>query len=437
MQEGSVRRNRSRYALNQRNAGLCALARIKLKRVRLGLVLSILSLVEKMNDSDDEDSDSDTEEDDEAKLMLMMAFGAYEKNENIFHRLRARSLPRTAVVLTSLDDVTITTRTGFTRVQVLELKNVWEVPAHFTINEGRTSFEVNGETALLWFLSRFFSQWSALQSYENDWHYDYSNLSKIFKAVCTWFENKYRHLYQRLEWVKHRFSEFNEKIKNKIREKNNGECPLEAEDIALLYDGTRISICRLSGVYANQSLVYNKKYGHNAGALAHMGPDAMFYYFFTDTLGSHIDRRFMRDSRSNQILTDIQQGDPRQFGSYGDKGFDSDTHVMAAYHGPGHLTPAMVLANNQMKPARVPEEWGFGKLKSRCGLLLVKRKMQLQKSPVLKYIRISFLLCNAHTCLMGAQSAEYFDCMPPTLATYFVKCLNINHNHNNIKQHFY
>lgn len=217
---------------------------------------------------------------------------------------------------------------------------------------------------MLWFFARFFAHYyGTLVSYETVWNFDYSVLSKLFNAFCTWLENKYRHLYRRLPFIKDKLPIFNAKIKAKMLS-THGVIPAECESVALLYDGSRWSTCRPSGPYENQRRVYNRKYKHNAGALAHMGPDAMFYDIWTDTLGAHIDRRFVRDSGCNVILSDMQEGDVHQLHSYGDKGFDtdfdSDTHVKAAYHGPAVVTAAMSDANNKMKTVRVPEEWGGG-----------------------------------------------------------------------------
>lgn len=104
-----------------------------------------------------------------------------------------------------------------------------------------------------------------------------------------------------------------------------------------------------------------------------MGPDAMFYDIWTDTLGAHIDRKFMREAGCNAILRNMQIGDERQMKSYGDKGFTPGTHVITAYHGPGEVTEEMVDSNDLMKTGRVPEEWGFGKMKMRCPLLAISQ----------------------------------------------------------------
>lgn len=155
------------------------------------------------------------------------------------------------------------------------------------------------------------------------------------------------------------------------------------------------------------------------GIMAISAPDGMLYDVHSDTTGRHNDKGYYRDSNVNGKLQQIQLGRPHQYKTYGDKGFDSNTHTEAAYHGPAVVTPAQSHANDLMKSARVAEEWDFGKVKSRCPLITHKRYMHIFNTPVLKILRVAVLLTNAHTCMKGSKTSEYFDCMPPDFETYF------------------
>ncbi len=98
-----------------------------------------------------------------------------------------------------------------------------------------------------------------------------------------------------------------------------------------------------------------------------MGMDGMFCHVHGDTLGHDNDRRFLEDSQLNLHLANAQADRPldEQKVGYTDKGFDDDTHIRTAYHGPAPVTPAMHHANGLMTPHRVFEENLFAKVKLR------------------------------------------------------------------------
>ena len=124
-------------------------------------------------------------------------------------------------------------------------------------------------------------------------------------------------------------------------------------------------------------------------------------------------------SRVNRILRASQLLVICQYRVYTDKGFDDDTHVHAAYHGPGVVTPQQHVWNAMMSPERVGVEWGFGRVKARCPYVTRSDLLKLQLVDVAKYIRVAVILTNADNCLHGSQTSLHFQCFPPTLAEYF------------------
>lgn len=105
-------------------------------------------------------------------------------------------------------------------------------------------------------------------------------------------------------------------------------------------------------------MMYNRKYKHNVGMQCLMGMDGMMFDIFTDCVGRNNDRAFCALSNTNNMLANAQLHLPQnqQKKAYSDGGFDTDTHIVSAYHGPAHVTPAQEYANHLMSPERVFEE---------------------------------------------------------------------------------
>ncbi len=161
------------------------------------------------------------------------------------------------------------------------------------------------------------------------------------------------------------------------------------------------------------------KWFHCAGAQGIFGPDGMIYDWYDEPVGRHNDQFFLRDSKVNQILTDIQLNNAVQYWSYFDKGYTNDTHVRVAAHGHIPLTALQIHYNRVMSRVRIGIEWGFGKVKQRNPFILHWRLLKLQLVDVARYIRVAVLLTNAHTCMVQSQTGLYFNCFAPTLDAYF------------------
>jgi hypothetical protein len=71
-----------------------------------------------------------------------------------------------------------------------------------------------------------------------------------------------------------------------------------------------------------------------------------------------------------------------------------------------------------MKGLRVCVEWGFQKITNVFQALCRVRGQRVLLSPVGSYYRVCVLLANCHSCLYGNQTADYFDCPPPSLLAY-------------------
>ena len=126
----------------------------------------------------------------------------------------------------------------------------------------------------------------------------------------------------------------------------------------------------------------------------------------------------MRDSGLNEILSACQD-DADFLGTYTDKGFSSNTHITAAHHGPGPVTELQKFYNFLMSPTRVCIECGFGKVYQTWPILRDEDILKLGLINVARYVRVAFIMTNAHTCMNESLVGLYFNCPAPSLQEYF------------------
>lgn len=160
------------------------------------------------------------------------------------------------------------------------------------------------------------------------------------------------------------------------------------------------------------------KWTHCHGVQGVFGPDGLFVHWFDKPLGRYPDKHFMAESKVNTVLSDLQQGQLRQYVLYTDKGYNFDTHVRCASHGPGPVTVVQEQNNAIMARPRVTDEWGFGKVYERCPLVNQKKFLKLQGVDVAQIVRVAVLLTNFHTCMHQSNTGLFFHCAAPTLEQY-------------------
>ena len=82
------------------------------------------------------------------------------------------------------------------------------------------------------------------------------------------------------------------------------------------------------------------------------------------------------------------------------------------------LTVAEEQFNKTMSRIRVPNEWGFGKIKVLFAYVAFGRALRPLLSPIGYYWPVAQILTNCHTCLYGSQTSTYFAVKPPPLELY-------------------
>ena len=212
---------------------------------------------------------------------------------------------------------------------------------------------------------------------------------------------------------------YNQALLRSIAAHNHNVIPFEALQIGLFIDATRRRICRPQGEEQQRSM-YSRRDGHNCCAQVTMGLDGIFIDFFADEVGRHNDRTFLHASGINNRIAACQAHltPNQQIKGYTDRGYDDDTHVRTAYHGPAPVTAEMAHVNHLLSPERVFEETLFGKMVARNPYLEAEHLQRMQMTPVLMFYRFAALLTNLHTCLHGNLSALHYQVQPPSLADY-------------------
>ena len=416
--------------VNGKSSRICLDEKECLEALELLIFTSSQELLASLESDSDESSDSsssccssdDMEEDELLCGLCMMVESLGDEIDEINSPRLSIPDPIAKVDITfrsPFTDERIFFLTGFTKPQIMKLFDVMHFPNYFTLNEGRHAHNVNAQLAFLFSLSRMRGLYNPLIVQQNEWGYDYSTLSKIFEACTKWIDDTHGHRLRAIPSFVCRFPSYNEAFKASIVGRGH-EVPLEALNISCFIDATRIRVCRPSGESDVQRMVYNRRDKHNAAFQCVMGMDGIFIDMFGGLTGRHNDRLICAASEVNQILVNSQLGNPIQYETYSDKGYDPYSHIRCAHHGPGVVTPMMHQVNDILKPERVFEEIGFSKVKGRCPLLNeTKHLMKLQLSPILPYFRVAVLLTNAHTCFEGNSTQLHFEIQPPSVEEYF------------------
>ena len=200
------------------------------------------------------------------------------------------------------------------------------------------NWSVSGVHAFLYTMFRH-HKGQTLDADKLTWRYEYNSLSQIYLAFLAWADDLHSHRLQRMEWSANRAQMFNEKIVAKITALSavyNVPVPAALAHISYFSDGNRLRVSRIGGEYWRQAAIFSgDKWIHNCPSLGTIGPDGIFYQWFDGPLGKQNDKHLMRHSGLNLIMRNMQQGRPWQYWSYTDKGFNRNTHIFCAHHGPG------------------------------------------------------------------------------------------------------
>lgn len=178
-----------------------------------------------------------------------------------------------------------------------------------------------------------------------------------------------------------------------------------------------------------QRVAYNGHKKHHALKYqAVMLPNGMFGHLYGPFEGRRNDVHLLN---SSQLLHKCAQyairpgstpDDPpkrRYFQLFGDPAYGLSPYLISPFAGPGQRSQAELDWNMAMAAVRIEVEHGFAIVLETWAFLRAGWKMKVFGSPVGRYYRFGVLLTNALNCLRPNQVAQYFNCSPPSLRTYF------------------
>jgi hypothetical protein len=311
---------------------------------------------------------------------------------------------------------------GFDFAHLQPLFTALRFPARLKVGgnaDPTKDFFVCGKLAFLFMLYRV-KNGEKLTLSQDLWGYQYSVLSRIYRAAEMYLVDTHGHLLEDLAFFVPSFEVYNTVIQRRIT-KNRDVVPPEGRRCVGFLDRTSVGIARPDGDWAHQQLYWNKKSKmHCLAYQSLIGPDGMIMHFWGPMAGRHNDNLLLGNSDINQLMMDAQTafGILIFYWCYTDRGYANFQCVRAAHHGLG-VTLQQNVYNAIMTAVRVTVEWGFGKVYNMGQLITQMHTMKLQETPVNYHVKSVVLLCNAHTCLYGSNTSKYFGLKPPDLYKYF------------------
>ncbi|KAF8826370.1 hypothetical protein HHX47_DHR5000203 [Lentinula edodes] len=191
------------------------------------------------------------------------------------------------------------------------------------------------------------------------------------------------------------------------------------KEVAAFLDGTINLICRPG---TNQKIVYNGYYaGHALKFQGLCGPDGMMLMVYGPIEGRRADGGLLAASELISKWKNKGRGfGNRQLVIYADPAYAEGDVIMSGRKEVYTLPALEQQLNTEMSRYRQAIEWTFGKIYQNWHAFTLHDQQRLFLSPIGLLFSVACLLTNAHTCLYGSQTSQYFDLAPPTLEEYFV-----------------
>lgn len=183
-------------------------------------------------------------------------------------------------------------------------------------------------------------------------------------------------------------------------------------------DGTVRAVSRPG---KNQRVLYNgHKKVHSIKFQSVAAPNGLIANLYGPVEGKRHDSSMLMMSG---LLTQLQQHSFNPNGDilcvYGDPAYPLRPQLQAPFKG-ARLTPDQLAWNESMSQVRVSVEWLFGDIVNYFKFLDFKKNLKIGLSAVGKMYLSCALIQNAHSCLYGSTTSEYFNVDPPTLEEYFI-----------------
>ena len=190
-------------------------------------------------------------------------------------------------------------------------------------------------------------------------------------------------------------------------------CPLT--NCFMFVDGSNQRTTR-PGIY--QQYFYNgHKRCHCVKWQGLMLPNGIMPFPFGPINGHRHDSHMLSRSYLVRILRRMSTAAGQAFCVYGDPAYPQSDWVCGPYRElvcSKHETDF----NLAMSRCRIPNEWGFGKIRSNWAYLDFAKKNQPYLNDLSRIWPVAQILTNCHTCVYGSQTGWYFQVRPPSMACY-------------------
>ena len=285
------------------------------------------------------------------------------------------------------------------------------VPDQFSVR----GYHFTGEEGLLIMLNRF-AYPATLGSMCWESGRGTTALSVCFLYMCQHVYDNFAHLRDKrslLAWRAH-FPRFAHAVHMKARQNGRG---VGLRNCVGFIDGT---VQRVSRPGRYQRILYNgHKKCHSVKWQGIMLPNGIMPMPFGPVNGRRNDGFMVQKSGIEQIMRRANRTLDRTYCLYGDAAYGSSNVLQGPFkESEGPLTPAEEQFNAAMSAMRVPNEWGFGKVKVLFAFVSFSRPLKPLLSPIGYYWPVAQILTNCHTCLYSSQTSQYFGVAAPSLEVY-------------------
>ena len=295
------------------------------------------------------------------------------------------------------------------------LKSALRVPSSFSTPSG---YLFSGEEGLLLMLHRLAYPCTLAQMCWESGR-GTTALSECFLYMCKHVYDSFSHLRDErsLETWARDFPRFAFAVREKARTHCGG---VGLKSCVGFIDGT-VQRCARPGRF--QRVLYNgHKRCHSVKWQGLMLPNGIMPMPFGPVNGRRNDGFMLQRSGVQDIMWRCSRRLGKTYCLYGDAAYGQSRVLQGPFkESEGPLTPEEQEFNTAMSHLRVPNEWGFGKVKVLFAYVGWSRSLKPQLSPIGYYWPVAQILTNCHTCLYGSQTSQYFGVRPPSLEQYVAR----------------
>ena len=180
-------------------------------------------------------------------------------------------------------------------------------------------------------------------------------------------------------------------------------------------DGTQGRVCRPK---KGQEAIFNgHKRQHSLKYQSLILPNGIIAHFYGPVEGRRHDSGVYFESGLDQLISDVRNSNGEEMAVYANSAYALRSYLITPFKG-ANLTQEQIDFNANMSSMRQSVEWGFGKLTNLFAFIGYHKNLKVYLQPVAKFYLVSVLLCNAHTCLYGSETGQYFNVQAPILEDY-------------------